>query len=162
MESARTDIGAPLRGSRLCQNCGRSNGNRAYACKSCHRQIPRKGQSIKEKGDGNALTCPTSLTKTLFPQLKEPFPFAYENVVHTTVPLFVSSPMILWNAMQRIVPLCKIPGRGQVSTVGMLRAFASMSSAYNSSRCLQVPLPLSKKHSFLTLTCSPTFPYQLI
>ena len=49
----------------------------------------------KEKGDGNALTCPTSLTKTLFPQLKEPFPFAYENVVQTTVPLFVSSLMIL-------------------------------------------------------------------
>ena len=49
MESARTDIGAPLRGSRLCQNCDRSNGNRAYACKSCHQQLPRKGQSIKER-----------------------------------------------------------------------------------------------------------------
>ena len=31
--------------------------------------------------------CPTSLNKMLFPQLKEPFPFAYKNLVQTIVPL---------------------------------------------------------------------------
>ena len=31
--------------------------------------------------------CPSSLNKMLFPQLKEPFPFAYKNLVQTIVPL---------------------------------------------------------------------------
>ena len=96
MESARTDIGAPLRGSRLCQNCGRSNGNRAYACKSCHQQLPRKGQSIKERKRRRECIDVSNLThQDAVPSAKRTFPFAYENVVQTTVPLFVSSPMIL-------------------------------------------------------------------
>ena len=49
MEPESGRIVAPLRGCRLCQNCGRSNGNRAYACKWCHLQLPRKGQSIKDR-----------------------------------------------------------------------------------------------------------------
>ena len=29
----------PKRGSKLCPSCGLSNGNRAYACKACHRSL---------------------------------------------------------------------------------------------------------------------------
>ena len=29
----------PKRGSKLCSSCGSSNGNRAYACKACHRSL---------------------------------------------------------------------------------------------------------------------------
>ena len=40
---------APLRGCQLCPKCGRSNGNRAYACKFCHQLLSRTGKSKGQK-----------------------------------------------------------------------------------------------------------------
>ena len=41
----------PKRGSRICNYCGCTSGNRAYACKSCHRPFPRKESTqTPEKG----------------------------------------------------------------------------------------------------------------
>ena len=40
---------APLRGCQLCPKCGRSNGNRAYACKFCHQVLSRTGKSKGQK-----------------------------------------------------------------------------------------------------------------
>ena len=40
---------APLRGCQLCSKCGRSNGNRAYACKFCHEPLSRKEKSKAQK-----------------------------------------------------------------------------------------------------------------
>ena len=50
----------PKRGSRICNYCGCSSGNRAYACKSCHRQFPQK-ESVQtpEKGTKRA-SCDVS------------------------------------------------------------------------------------------------------
>ena len=44
-------ISFPKRGSRICNYCGCSSGNRAYACKSCHRPFQQK-ESVRtpEKG----------------------------------------------------------------------------------------------------------------
>ena len=45
----------------MCPKCGRSNGNRAYACKFCHEPLSRKGKSKSPKrprecGDVSDLT----------------------------------------------------------------------------------------------------------
>jgi len=40
----------PKRGSRICNYCGCSSGNRAYACKSCHRPFQQKDVQTPEKG----------------------------------------------------------------------------------------------------------------
>jgi len=61
MESSKLrSTNFPKRGSRVCNYCGCSSGNRSYACKSCHRPFPQK-ESVEapEKGTKRA-SCDVS------------------------------------------------------------------------------------------------------
>lgn len=49
----------PKRGSKLCSSCGSSNGNRAYACKACHRRFysdPPAKERTKQWCDVSCMT----------------------------------------------------------------------------------------------------------
>ena len=43
---AESALTLPKRGSKACQHCGCLNGNRAYACKSCHRPLKEHAQQL--------------------------------------------------------------------------------------------------------------------
>ena len=53
----------PKRGSKLCPSCGSSNGNRAYACKACHRRLyadPCRTPSTERSKQWCDVSCMTS------------------------------------------------------------------------------------------------------